>query len=143
MKESSLIKFYFVRYFFMAFALMQAVAAIILLVQYEDTPKSRFAIFVLFSLALILLSVHMTVFTNIKRVAVGKKKISVTHRTKVKHYAWDDVKELKHVPFFNVYSLRLKKKKKQIYFFSSDNNEALFGLFPNEPEFLSKKISKV
>ncbi|WHZ07400.1 MAG: hypothetical protein OJF59_001153 [Cytophagales bacterium] len=139
MREASLIKFYFVRFFFLAFALMQAVAAVVLLVQYEDTPKSRFAIFVLFSLAMILISIHTLVFSNLKRVAVGKKKITVAHRKKLKHYEWEEVKELKHLAFFNLYSLHLKGKKKKIYFLPFHDSEAVFGLFGDNLEWMGKK----
>jgi hypothetical protein len=141
MKEASLVKFYFVRYFFLAFGLLQGLAATMLFVQFQDTPKNRFAIFMFFTLAMILFSVHFLVFANVKRVAMSKKKISVVlgHRTKL--YDWNDVKELKLIHFLNVYSLKLKGKKR-IYFLPAHDSAALFGLFPDEPEFFPKKMSK-
>ncbi|MBS1491740.1 MAG: hypothetical protein JSS93_14535 [Bacteroidetes bacterium] len=138
MKDTRLIKFYLVRYFFLAFAGLQAVAAVILLVQYEDTPKSRFAIFVFTSLAMILIAVHTTVFANIRQVIMSKKKITVAHRAKRKHYEWADVIELKHLPFINMYSLHLKGKKKKIYFLPPSGSEAVFGLFSGELDTLKK-----
>ncbi len=45
MKEASLVKFYFARYFFLAFGLLQGLAATMLLLQFQDTPKNRFAVF--------------------------------------------------------------------------------------------------
>jgi hypothetical protein len=141
MKEASLVKFYFVRYFFLAFGLLQGLAATVLFVQFEDTPKNRFAIFVFFTLGMILFSVHFLVFSNVKRVAMSKKKISVIVGHRIKQYDWDDVKELKLIHFLNMYSLKLKGKKR-IYFLPAHDSAALFGLFPDEPEFIPKKMSK-
>ena len=141
MKEASLVKFYFARYFFLAFGLLQGLAATLLLLQFQDTPKSRFAIFVFFTLAMILFSVHFLMFSKLKRVAISKKKISVIYGHRTKQYDWDEVKELKLIHFLNMYVLKLKGKKK-IYFLPAHDSEALFGLFPNEPDFLSKKMSK-
>ncbi len=141
MKEASLVKFYFARYFFLAFGLLQGLAATLLLIQFQDTPKSRFAVFVFFTLAMILFSVHFLMFSKLKRVAMGKKKISVIYGHRTKQYDWDDVKELKLIHFLNMYSLKLKGKKR-IYFLPAHDSAALFGLFSDEPEFLPKKMSK-
>lgn len=140
MKEASLVKFYFVRYFFLAFGLLQALAATMLLIQFEDSPKNRFAIFVFFSLGMILFSVHFVVFSKVKRVALSKKKIAVIQGTRTKQYDWEDVKELRLMHFLNMYSLKLKGKKR-IYFLPAHDSAALFGLFTDEPEFF-KKMSK-
>jgi len=141
MKEASLVKFYFVRYFFLAFGLLQGLAATMLLLQFQDSPKNRFAAFVFFTIAMILFSVHFLVFSKVKRVAMSKKKISVILGHRTKQYDWDEVKELKLIHFLNIYSLKLKGKKK-IYFLPAHDSAALFGLFAAEPEFLSKKMSK-
>jgi heme/copper-type cytochrome/quinol oxidase subunit 4 len=141
MKEASLVKFYLVRYFFLAFGLLVGLAATMLFLQFPDTPKNRFAIFVLFTLAMVLFSVHFLVFSKVKRVAMSKKKISVTLGYRTKQFDWDDVKELKLIHFLNMYSLKLKGKKR-IYFLPAHDSAALFGLFPDEPEFLPKKMSK-
>lgn len=141
MKEASLVKFYFVRYFFLAFGLLQGLAATMLLLQFQDTPKSRFAIFVFFTLAMILFSVHFLVFSNVKRVSMSKKKLAVVFGHRTKQYDWDEVKELKLIHFLNMYSLKLKGKKR-IYFLPAHDSTALFGLFPDEPEFFPKKMSK-
>ena len=142
MREARLFKYYFVRYFFLAFALMQALVATALLLRFQDSPKNRFAIFVFYSLAMILVSVHMFVFSKVKRVAMGKKKISVISSFKSKQYDWDEVKDLKLLPFFNVYSLKLKGKKNRIYFLPAHDSEAIFGLFSNDPEFLKERVGK-
>ena len=140
MKEANLFKYYFVRYFFLAFALMQAIAAVLLLIQFQDSPKTRFAIFVFFTLAMILISIHFLVFTKVKRVAMGKKKIAIINSYKAKQYDWDEVKDLKLLPFLNMYSLKLKGKKR-IYFLPAHDSEALFGLFSDNPDFLKEKAS--
>ena|SRR5579872_2087437 len=141
MKEASLVKFYFVRYFFLAFASLQALTATTLLLQFQDTPTNRFAAFVFFTVAMILFSVHFLVFSNVKRVAMSKKKISVIYGHRTKQYDWDNVKELKLINFLNMYSLKLKGKKR-IYFLPAHDSAALFGLFSDEPEFFPKKMSK-
>jgi len=141
MKEASLVKFYFIRYFFLAFGSLQGLAATVLLLQFHDTPKSRFAVFVLFTLAMILFSVHFLVFAKVKRVAMNKKKIAIIFGDRTKQFDWDDVKELKLIHFLNMYSLKLKGKKR-IYFLPAHDSAALFGLFPDEPAFLPKKLSK-
>src|SRR5882762_8088074 len=115
MKEASLVKFYFARYFFLAFGLLQGLAATMLLLQFQDTPKSRFVVFVLFTCAMILFSIHFMVFSKVKRVAMSKKKISVIFGHRTKQYDWDEVKELKLIPFLNICSLKIKGKKR-IYF---------------------------
>ena len=141
MKEASLFKYYFVRYFFLAFALLQAMAAIVLL-RFQDSPKTRFAILVFFGLAMILIFVHLLIFNKVKRVALSKRKIEVISTFKSKQYNWDEVKELKLLPFLNVYSLKLKGKKRKIYFLPAHDSEALFGLFTTDPEFLKQRVSK-
>lgn len=142
MKEANLFKYYFVRYFFLGLASMQMIAATILLIRFQDSPKNRFAIFVFFTLAMILISIHFLVFTKVKRVAVSKKKIAVITPFKSKQYDWDEVKELKLLPFFNMYSLKLKGKRKKIYFLPTHDSSAIFGLFSGDPDFMKEKMSK-
>lgn len=139
MKEANLFKYYFVRYFFLALATMQGLAALTLLLQFEDSPKNRFAIFIFFTLAMILISIHFLVFTKVKRVAVSKKKVAVINRYRTKEYDWDDVKELKLLPFLNMYSLKLKGKRKKIYFLPAHDSEAIFGIFGSSMELIQKK----
>jgi hypothetical protein len=140
-EEASLVKFYFVRYFFLAFGSLQGLAATMLLLQFQDTPKNRFAVFVFFTLAMVLFSIHFLVFAQVRRVAMSKKKISVMFGGRIKQYDWDNVKEVRLINFLNMYSLKLKGKKR-IYFLPAHDSAALFGLFPDQPEFLAKKMSK-
>ncbi len=132
-------KFYFARYFFLALASLQALAAILLLLQAGDSPKSRFAMFVFFTLAMILFSIHWIVSEHLKQVVLDKKKISIVYSHKTKQFDWDEVKELKHLAFLNVYSLKLKGKRKRIYFLPDLSQEALFGLFGGSLQLANKK----
>src|SRR5260221_2390255 len=123
MKVANLLKYYFERYFFLALVTMQVIAASILLMQFQDSPKNRFAIFVFFTLAMILISIHFLVFTKVKGVAISKKKIAVITTFKAKQYDWDAVTELKLLPFFNMYSLKLKGMSYKIYILSLHDND--------------------
>jgi hypothetical protein len=133
------IKFYFARYFFLALALLQVIAATLLLLQAGDSPKSRFATFVFFTLAMILFSIHWIVSEHLKQVILDKKKISIVYSHKTKQFDWDEVKDLKHLSFFNVYSMKLKGKRKRIYFLPDIDQQALFGLFNGGLQLASKK----
>lgn len=139
MTEVNRVKYYFARYFFLAMAVLQVLAATLLLVQAGDSPKSRFATFVFFTLAMILFSIHWVVSEHLKQVVIDKKKISIVYSHKTKQFDWEDVKDLKHLAFFNVYSMKLKGKRKRIYFLPDVEHEALFGLFSGRLQFANKK----
>jgi hypothetical protein len=139
MTEINSVKFYFARYFFLALGLLQGLTATLLLVQFGLSPKNIFAVFVFFTLSMILLSIHWMVVGRFKRVILDKKKISVVLPSKTKQYDWEDVKELKHLAFLNIYSLKLKGKRKQIYFLPTSREGALFGLFGSNLSVVGKK----
>ena len=139
MTEVNRVKFYFARYFFLALASLQVLAASLLLVEAGDSPKSRFATFVFFTLAMILFSIHWIVAEHLKQVVIDKKKILVLHSHKTKQYDWNEVKDLKHLSFFNVYSMKLKGKRKRVYFLPDINQEALFGLFGGDLQLANRK----
>lgn len=139
MEEANPVKFYLARYFFLALSALQGLASALILFQFGDSPKNRFVAFVLFTLALIFFSLHLLIANRIKRVAIGKKKIAVINPTKVKSYDWSDVKSVKLIPFFNMYSLKLKGKRK-IYFLPTTNTAAVFGLFSSESELIPKRV---
>jgi hypothetical protein len=141
MKEPNRFKFYLAKYFFLALSVLQGLAALLLLLQFEDTPKNRSAVFIFAAFGMICLSVHFVFCEKIKCVAISKKKVSVLYPHKTKSYQWDEVKEMKFLPFLNMYSLKLKGKNK-IYFLPSNHSEALFGLFSDNIEFIPKKVSK-
>ncbi len=138
MEEANPVKFYLARYFFLALSALQGLASALILLQFGDSPKNRFVAFALFTLALIFFSLHLLIAQRIKRVAISRKKIAVINPTKVKNYDWSDVKSVKLIPFFNLYSLKLKGKRK-IYFLPTTNTAAVFGLFSSESELIPKK----
>src|SRR6478609_963647 len=115
MKEASLVKFYFARYFFLAVGLLQGLAATMLVLQFQDTPKNRFAAFVFFTLAMILFSIHFLVFSKVKRVAMSKKKIEVNYGHRVKQFDWDEVKDLNSFTS-SIFALLKSKAKREFTF---------------------------
>jgi hypothetical protein len=129
MEEANTVKFYLARYFFLALSVLQGLATALILLQFEDSDKSRIAALVMFTAAMVFFSLHLLIASRIKRVAVSKKKIAVINMHKVKEYDWSDVKALKLMPFLNMYSLKLKGKKSRIYFLPSTDTAALFGIF--------------
>jgi len=139
MEEANPVKFYLARYFFLALSALQGLASALILLQFGDSSKNRFVAFALFTLALIFFSLHLLIAQRIKRVAISRKKIAVINPTKVKNYDWSDVKSVKLIPFFNMYSLKLKGKRK-IYFLPTTNTAAVFGLFSSESELIPKKV---
>lgn len=139
MEEANPVKFYLARYFFLALSALQGLASALILLQFGDSPKNRFVAFALFTLALIFFSLHLLIAQRIKRVAISRKKIAVINPTKVQNYDWSDVKSVKLIPFFNLYSLKLKGKRK-IYFLPTTNTAAVFGLFSSESELIPKKV---
>ncbi|MEQ1586299.1 MAG: hypothetical protein ABL895_10495 [Cyclobacteriaceae bacterium] len=140
MEEANPVKFYLARYFFLALSALQGLASALILLQFGDSPKNRFVAFAFFTLALIFFSLHLLIAQRIKRVAIGRKKIAVINPTKVKSYDWSDVKSVKLIPFFNLYSLKLKGKRNKIYFVPTTNTAAVFGLFSSESELIPKKV---
>ena len=140
MEEVNPVKFYLARYFFLALSALQGLASVLMLIQFEDTLKNRFAALVLLTFALIFFSFHMLVARRIKRVAISKKKIEVINPAKVKSYDWSEVKSIKLIPFFNLYSLKLKGKRNKIYFIPNTNTETLFGLFSDPSDLIPKKV---
>lgn len=142
MKEVNLFKFYFAKYFLLALGLLQVVVGFLVYTQFGGTPKSQFASFVIFTLALILFSLQWLITDKIRRVALGKKKVAVIYPHKVKRYHWEDVKSIRFFAFFNMYCMKLKGKKDKIYFLSSENSESIFSLFSSEVDFVQKKVSK-
>ncbi len=141
MEEPNRFKFYLAKYFFLALSALQALAALLLLLQFEDTPKNRSVVFVFAAFGMICLSLHFLFSEKIKRVGVSKKKITVLYPHKTKSYEWSEVKEMKFLPFLNMYNLKIKGKSR-IYFLPTNDSEALFGLFSDNADFIPKKVSK-
>lgn len=140
MEEANPVKFYLVKYFFLANATLLALATFLLAVQFGDSPKNRSVAFILLALSFIFLSLHFLVAAKIQKVAVSKKKLTIIGQ-KPKSYEWAEVKEIKFLPFVNMYSVKLKKKR-IVYFLPPNGTVSLFGLFSAEQEFIPKKASK-
>ena len=138
MEEANTVKFYLARYFFLALSVLQGLAAALILLQFEDSDKTRIAAFVMLTAAMVFFSLHLLIASRIKRVA-SKKKIAVINTHKVKEYEWSDVKAIKLLPFLNMYSLKLKGKKSRIYFLSSTDTAALFGIFSSNSVLIPKR----
>ena len=139
MEETSTVKYYLARYFFLALSVLQGLATALILLQFEDSDKNRIAALVMLTASMVFFSLHLLLATRIKRVAVSKKKLAIINPHKVKEYDWSDVKAIKLMPIVNMYSLKLKGKRSKIYFLPSSDTSALFGIFSSESELIPKK----
>lgn len=131
MKEASVAKYYFAKYFFLALGSLQWVIALIFFVKQGDTFKGQYATFIFFTIGLLLMAGHMLFSSNLRRVAVSKKKVAVTAFGKTKSYDWDEVKSVTFVPVFNLYKMKIRGKKGIIYFLPTEESEVIYGLFPS------------
>jgi hypothetical protein len=131
MKEASLVKYYFAKYFFLAFGLLQWTISVTFLMNQGGTPKGQWSAFLFFTIGLILMSLQIVIGTRFKRVAISKKKIVVFAHGRVHRYDHDDVKSLKFMPAFNLYKMKIRGKKGQIYFLPCEETEVIYGLFPS------------
>lgn len=136
MVEASPVKFYFAKFFFLAFSVLQWIVGGIVLFRFDGTAKYQVAAFVFFTLGLIFFFIFLLVSDKIRRVAVGKNKIVVMEGEKNIRFEWPEVKSLRIIPFFNLYKLKIKGKKRSIYFFPSKNIDPAFG-------FLTKDTSRM
>lgn len=139
MKEASPVKYYFAKYFFLALGLLQWIVAGLIFFRTNLSPRSQFAVFVFFTLGLVLISIFLMIASKIKRVALGKKKVAIIGSYETHRYEWPDVKSVKFIPFFNVYRMKIKGKKGKIYFLPTEDNEAIYGLFPSVSGIETKK----
>lgn len=128
MVEANPVKFYLAKFFFLVFALLQWLAAGILLLQSGFNNKSLFMFLVFITLGLISFFVFLLVSDKVKRVAIGKNKIVIIEGDKNSRFSWPEVKSLKIVPLFNLYKLRLRGRKNPVYFFAAKNTDPAFGL---------------
>ena len=131
MKEASVAKYYFAKYFFLAFGALQWVIALIFLLKQGETFKGQYAAFIFFTLGLVLMSVYTLFSSRMRRVAISKKKVEVSSNGKTKSYDWDEIKSVKFLPVFNMYQMKIKGKKNVIYFLPTEHSEVIYGLFPS------------
>ncbi len=135
MKEASPLKFYFAKYFFLAFGLLQWSCGSVLFLS-GDAEKNRSTALIFFIIGLTFVALYFAIATRLKRVSIGKKRIAVIDHDKTELYEWPEVKSIKAVPYFNLYKLKLRGKKEKIYFLPEETAEPLFGFFPHEPELV-------
>ncbi len=133
MKEASRVKFYFAKYFFLAFGLLQWLCGMLLFLQ-GDTDKNKRAALIFFLIGLTFIALYLLIAARLKRVAIGKKRISVIENHKTEIYEWPDVKSIKVVPYFNLYKLKLRGRKERIYFLPDQTVEPIFRFFAQTPE---------
>ncbi len=134
-------KFYFAKYFFLAFGLLQWLCGMLIFLR-GGSEKDATIAFIFFLIGLIFVSLYFLIAAKLKRVAIGKKRIVVMNHNKPEHYEWPEVKYIKMVPYFNLYKLKLRGKKDRIYFLLDQTFEPIFGLFPAEPEFIQGSRKK-
>lgn len=127
MKEASPAKFYFAKYFFLAFGLLQWICGLLILRE-STADKSKAAALLFFTVGLILVSIQVFIGPKLKRVAVGKNRIAIRSDGETRHYEWPEVKWIRPVPLVNAYKLKLKGKKERIYFLPSQKVDPVFGL---------------
>lgn len=126
MIEANPVKFYFAKYIFLAFAVIQWCVGGIIIFNRDFSARNFFVSLIFFTLGLIFLFLFSIVNDKIRRVAIGKNKIVVLEGHRNTRFEWPEVKSLKIVPFFNLYKLKIKGKK-TIYFFPSQNIDSTFG----------------
>jgi hypothetical protein len=129
MKEASVVKFYFAKYFLLGLGLLQWVICIAFLINYGDSPKGQWSAFLFFTIGLVIISLQIIFATRLKRVAIGKKKFAVISGGSAHRYEHDDIKSLKFIPAFNVYKMKIRGKKGYLYFLPCDESEVIYGLF--------------
>jgi hypothetical protein len=131
MKEASLVKHYFAKYFFLAFGLLQWLISMVMLLRAGTDFKSQYAAFLFFTLGLILISLFLLFSSRLRRVALGKKKVAVMGNRKVQRYDQSDIKSMKFLPVLNLYSMKIKGRKGKVYFLPCEEQEVIYGLFPS------------
>lgn len=127
MREASRTKFYFAKYFFLAFGLLQWLCGFLILRE-STTDKSKAAALLFFSLGMVMLALHILIAPRLKRVAIGKNRIAVIAHGQTTHYEWPEVKWIRPVPMVNVYKLKLRGKKERIYFLPEQQEDPVYGL---------------
>lgn len=142
MVEASPLKFYFAKYFFLAFGLLQWLLAGIILLTYPFSPKNFFAVLIFFTIGLLFVFAFSVISDKIRRVAVGKNKIVVIEGNRNIRFEWPEVKSLKIIPLFNLYRLKIRGKKGSIYFFPSHNIDPAFELLTKGMSRMTEVVEK-
>jgi len=142
LKQASPVKFYFAKYFFLGFGLLQWTVATVLFLRFDTTPKNASASFIFLCLGSIFIVIFFYLNGNMKRVAIGKNRIVVIEGKKNLRVEWPEVKSIKLVPVFHLYKLRLKSRRSPIYFFPSKNIEPAYDLLAIDTSKMGEIVSK-
>lgn len=132
MKEASPVKFYFAKYFFLAFGLLQWLCGSLLVLQ-SDLDRSKAAALLFFTIGLISITCYIVIAPRLKRVALGKSRVTIFSNGEPIHYEWPEIKWIRAVPYVSVYKLKLRGKKNRIYFLPEQQEEPVFGLYSQKP----------
>lgn len=142
LKQASPIKFYFAKYFFLAFGLLQLTVALVLALRFGNTPKNASASFIFICMGSILIVIFFFLNGCIRRVAVGKNRIVVLEGRKNLRVEWPEVRSIKLIPIFNIYKLQLKTRRTPIYFFPSKNIEPAYDLIVADTSKMGEIVTK-
>ena len=142
LKQANPVKFYFAKFFFLGFALLQWTVAAALAINFENTPKNTAVIFIFSSLGCIFFALFFFLMVVMRRVAIGKDKVVVIELGKNLTLAWPDIQSIKLIPVFNVYKMRLKTRKKPIYFLPSKNIEPAYDLLAADTSKMGDIVNK-
>lgn len=142
MVEASPFKFYFAKYFFLAFGLLQWMVALLIFLRLNTSAKGIFGSLVFFTFGLSLICLYVLFSDKVKRVAIGKNKIVIMEGQRNYRFEWPEVKSLKLIPVFHLYKLRLKGKKGTIYFFPAKKIDPAFGLMTKDTSKMGSIVAK-
>jgi hypothetical protein len=142
LKEASPVKFYFAKYFFLGFGLLQWTVSAVLYFTFPDTPKNASASFIFLCIGSIFMVFFFYLLACMRRVAVGKNKIVVLEGGKNVRVEWSEVKSIQLVPIFHLYKMKLKTRKSPIYFFPSKNVEPAYDLLVQDTTKMGEIVSK-
>lgn len=142
MVEANPFKFYFAKYFFLAFGLLQWMVALLIFIRLDSSAKGIFGSLVFFTVGLLMIFFYLLFSYKVKRVAIGKNKIIIIEGQRNYRFEWPEVKSLKLIPVFNLYKLRLKGKKGNIYFFPSKKIDPAFGLMARDTSKMGSIVKK-
>lgn len=142
LKQANPVKFYFAKFFFLGFALLQWTVAVALAVSFKNTPKNTAAIFIFISLGCIFFVIFFFLMEVMRRVAIGKDKVVVIELGKNLTLTWPDIKSINLIPVFNVYKMRLKTRRKPIYFLPSKNIEPAYDLLAEDTSKMGDIVNK-
>lgn len=140
MIEASPVKYYVAKFFFLGFALVQWLVAVILIAQFSN--KNFFISLIFLTLGAIFFFLFRLVSNKVKRVAIGKNKIVIIEGDRNSRFSWPEVKSLKVIPFVNLYKLKLRGKKNPVYFFRARNTDPAFGLLGKDNRSMASIVEK-